>query len=246
MRSDHAVPAFVMRSARSSAVISGTVDCVFVVVVITSRLDAPAVGTGPQRNFPSLNLQILVYVPSVSIGQYILGWNRLNFRRYNAMDSSSGEDSGFWGRKKSKIQPGDGHPLKPFRWWQMLGRTLFYAPLKTDNGQPRTDAVSVAFFNWDDRADVFLNGKHHARAKLPASIPVEDGAIEVATTLYGLKRMHFVAATGEEQVLKPDGASAEGQRAKLAQRKPGLSPAIGILAVIILLTLLPIGLLQLV
>ena len=58
--------------------------------------------------------------------------------------------------------------------------------------------------------------------------------------------MHFVAATGEEQVLKPDGASAEGQRAKLAQRKPGLSRAIGILAVIILLTLLPIGLLQLV
>lgn len=162
------------------------------------------------------------------------------------MDSSHDEGSGFWGRKKSKIQPGDGHQLKPFRWWQMLGRTLFYAPLKTDNGQPRTYAVSVDFFDWDDRADVYLNGKHHARAKLPASIPVEDGAIEVATTLYGLKRMHFVAATGEEQVLKPDGASAEGERAKLAQRKPGLSRAIGILAVIILLTLLPIGLLQLV
>lgn len=162
------------------------------------------------------------------------------------MDSNHDEGSGFGRRKKSKIKPGDGHQLKPFRWWQMLGRTLFYAPLETDDGQLRTYAVSVDFFDWDDNADVYLNGKHHARAKLPASIPVEDGVIEAATTLYGLKRMHYVAATGEEQVLKPDGASAEGLRAKLAQRKPGLSRAIGILAVIILLTLLPIGLLQLV
>lgn len=162
------------------------------------------------------------------------------------MESNHDEGSGFWGRKKSKIQPGDGHQLKPFRWWQLLGRSLFYAPLKTDNGQPRTYAVSVDFFDWADNADVYLDEKHYARAKLPASIPVEDGSIEVATTLYGLKRMHFVAATGEEQVLKPDGASAEGQRAKLAQRKPVLSRTIGILAVLILLILLPIGLLQLV
>src|SRR5699024_9006275 len=122
----------------------------------------------------------------------------------------------------------------------MLGRTLFYAPLKTDNGQPRTYAVSVDFFDWDDRADVFLNGKHHARAKLPASIPVEGGALEVGATSFGLKRMHFVAASGQEQVLKPDGASAEGLRAKLAKRNPGLSRAIGMIAVVILLTMLPI------
>lgn len=80
--------------------------------------------------------------------------------------------------------------------------------------------MSVDFFDWDDNADVYLDEKHYARAKLPASIPVEGGAIEVATTTYGLKRMHFVATSGTEQVLKPDGASAEGLRAKLAQRKP--------------------------
>lgn len=162
------------------------------------------------------------------------------------MDSSNDEDSSFGRRKKSKIQPGDGHQLKPFRWWQMLGRSLFYAPLHTEDGSPRTYAVSVDYFDWADNADVYLDEKHYARAKLPASIPVEGGAIEVATTSYGLKRMHFVAASGQEQVLKPDGASAEGLRAKLATRKPGLSRAIGIFAVIILLTLLPIGLLQLV
>src|SRR5699024_3396132 len=148
--------------------------------------------------------------------------------------------------RKKKIQPGDGHQLKPFRWWQMLERTLFYAPMNTQDGQPRTYAVSVNFFDWDDNADVYLNGKHHARAKLPASIPVEGGEIDVATTFYGLKRMHFVAPTGEEQVLKPDGASAEGLRAKFAQRRPVLSRVIGILAALMLLILLPIGVLQII
>ena len=162
------------------------------------------------------------------------------------MDSGHDEGSDFWGRKKSKIEPGDGHRLKPFRWWQLLGRSLFYAPLHTEDGQPQTYAVSVEYFDWEDNADVYLNAKHHARAKLPASIPVPGGVIEVAATSYGLKRMHFVTANGEEQVLKPDGASAEGLRAKLAKRHPGLSRAIGIGAVVILLTLLPIGLLQLV
>src|SRR5699024_11198058 len=101
----HAVPAFVMRSARSSAVISGTVDCVFVVVVITSRLDAPVVGTGPQRNFPSLILRRLVYVPSVSIGQYILGWNRLNFSRYRRWTQVMTSSPGYGAGRNRKFNP---------------------------------------------------------------------------------------------------------------------------------------------
>lgn len=156
------------------------------------------------------------------------------------------DDSGFGSRGKKKIQRGDGHQLKPFRWWQLLSRSLFYAPLQTEDGTPRTYAVSVDYFDWEDNADVYLNAKHYARAKLPTSIPVEGGAIEVAATSYGLKRMHFVTQSGQEHVLKPDGASAEGLRAKLANRQPGLSRAIGMLAVVILLTMLPIGLLQLV
>src|SRR5699024_10841618 len=182
MRSDHAVPAFVMRAARSSAVISGTVDCVLVVVVMMSRLGAPAVGAISGRNFPSLNLRRVVYLPSVAIGQYILELNQGNRRRYNPMGSSNDEDYGFGRRGNKKIQPGDGHQLKPFRWWQMLGRSLFYAPLQTAEGQPRTYAVSVDYLDWDDNADVYLEEKHYARAKLPPSIPVEAGALEVGAT----------------------------------------------------------------
>lgn len=127
----------------------------------------------------------------------------------------------------------------------MLGRSLFYAPLETQDGQLKHYAVNVRYFDWDEKADLYLNGAHHARAKLPAAFPVEGGTIEVATTTYGLKRMHYVDTTGATRVLKPDPASAEGLRARLAQRAPLVSRMIGILAVVILLTLLPFSLLQL-
>ena len=158
--------------------------------------------------------------------------------------TGGGSDWGF-GRKKKKIQPGDGHALKPFRLWHMLARSLFYAPLKTSDGNAKLYAVNVNYFDWDDKADLYLDGVHHAQANLPAEFPVEGGTIEVSASTYGLKRMHFVDRTGKARVLKPDPASAEGLRARLAQRAPGISRWIGILAVVILLTLLPFGLLQL-
>ena len=159
--------------------------------------------------------------------------------------TGGGSDWGF-GRKKKKIIPGDGHALKPFRPWHLLARSLFYAPLETAHGEPKLYAVDVNYFDWDDKADLYLNGVHHAQAKLPAEFPVDGGSIQVATTTYGLKRMHYVDRTGQARVLTPDPASAEGLRAKLARRSPGLSRLIGLLAVIILLTLLPLSLLQLI
>lgn len=160
--------------------------------------------------------------------------------------SSTGGGSADWGfGRKRKIRPGDGHPLKPFRSWHGLTRSLFYAPLETPEGATKTYAVNVNYFDWEDKADLYLDGVHHAQAHLPAEFPVEGGTIEVAATTYGLKRMHFVDENGQARVLKPDPASAEGLRARFAQRAPGLSRLIGILAVVILLILLPFGLLHL-
>ncbi|GAA4476769.1 hypothetical protein GCM10023190_14940 [Enteractinococcus fodinae] len=155
--------------------------------------------------------------------------------------------SGEWwfGRKKHEVQPGDGRPLKPFRVWQGLARSLFYAPLETPEGKQRLYAVEVNYFEWEDGADLYLNGVHHARSKLPAAFPVEGGTIEVAATTYGLKRMHYVDDKGTARVLKPDPASAEGMRARLAARAPLVSKLIAVLAVTILLMLLPFSVLQL-
>ena len=161
------------------------------------------------------------------------------------MSSAADDPNGRFGGKKHRIQPGTGSPLKPFRMWQGLTRSLFYAPLKTTHGKQRLYAVDVDYLDWEDKADLYLNGVHHAKSKLPAAFPVEDGTIEVATTLYGLKRMHFVSTAGHARVLKPDRVSAEGLRARLAARAPLVSKLIAVLAVLILLTLLPFGLLQL-
>lgn len=123
------------------------------------------------------------------------------------MSSAAGE---WWfGRKKHTVQPGDGHPLKPFRMWQGLSRSLFYAPLTSSDGKPMLYAVDIQYFDWEDNADLYLNGVHHAKSKLPAAFRVEGGTIEVASTTYGLKRMHYVDAQGTERVLKPDPASAK-------------------------------------
>lgn len=161
------------------------------------------------------------------------------------MGTFDDHDDRFW-RRSRKVEPGDGHALKPFRWWQILSRSLFYASLPSEDGAALTYAVSVDYFDWDEKVDVYLNDKHYARATLPASVPVEGGAIEVATTMYGLKRMHFVDHAGNARVLQPDAASAEGLRAKLAHRKPALSRAVGVAAIVILVVSLPIGLLQIV
>lgn len=159
------------------------------------------------------------------------------------MSSAAGD---WWfGRKKHKIQPGDGHALKPFRIWQGLARSLFYAPLETPEGKEQLYAVNVNYFDWEDKADLYLDGAHHAQSKLPAAFPVEGGTIEVASTTYGLKRMHYVDDAGKGRVLKPDPASAEGLRARLAARAPLVSKLIALTAVLILLTLLPFGLFQL-
>lgn len=161
------------------------------------------------------------------------------------MSSTSDDATWGFGRKKNKIKPGDGRPLKPFYVWQGLARSLFYAPLRDEDGTEKTYAVEVQYFDWEDKAELYLNGVHHAQSKLPAAFPVEDGTIEVASTLYGLKRMHFVDTAGQAKVLKPDPTSAEGLRARLATSKPLLSKIIGLLAILILLTLLPFGLMQL-
>ena len=160
--------------------------------------------------------------------------------------SSTGDNSSWgFGRKKHKIQPGDGHALKPFRIWQGLARSLFYAPLEAHDGKTTLYAVNVNYFDWEDKADLYLDGIHQAQSKLPAQFPVEGGRIEVTSTMYGLKRMHYVDHTGTARVLKPDPVSAEGLRARLAQRTPLLSKLISFLAVVVLLVLLPFGLMQL-
>ncbi|TLP95859.1 hypothetical protein FEF26_10105 [Nesterenkonia salmonea] len=144
-------------------------------------------------------------------------------------------------RAVKKVKPGDGHTLKPFKVWQLLSRSLFFLPLRNQDGTKQFYAVSVDYFDWDGRADLYLNGRHEATSELPAAFPVPGGLVEVATSTVGLKRMHYVTETGLQQQLLPDQASAEGLRARLDANHPTLSRGIGAVSLVIMLIALLLG-----
>ena len=142
-----------------------------------------------------------------------------------------------WRRKRKigKVKPGDGRPLKPYRWWQPLSRSVFYLRLATPDGASHVYAVDVDYFGWDDAAFMYTDGVQSAKSELPAAFPVPGGVVEVATSSVGLSRMHFVPDDGEVRVLQPDPRSAEGLRARFGARFPRWSRSIGWIAVAVLL-----------
>ncbi|MFC4014252.1 hypothetical protein ACFOY2_44000 [Nonomuraea purpurea] len=156
-----------------------------------------------------------------------------------------------WQRRRAvqRVQPGNGRTLKRFRWWQPFSRTLFYLPLRNDDGRQVVYAVDVNHVqrflseNGKGKAHLYLDGKHHAESELPAAFPLRGSTIEVAPTAFGLKRCHYVTTEGAEHQLIPDRSSSEGRRAHLDREHPALSRLISycslILLVIPLLLLIP-------
>ncbi|WP_432163800.1 hypothetical protein [Streptomyces tendae] len=148
-----------------------------------------------------------------------------------------------------RLKPGDGRALQRFRWWQLPLRSLFWLRLPGAGGHARVHAVDVRHWARLDsgriRAHLFLDGRHVAESKLPAAFPVEGGVIEVAMSNYGIRRCHYRPLGGQSRQLTPDPASAEGRRARLAARRPGLSRAIGVGSVLLLVIGVGLNLLQL-
>jgi catechol 2,3-dioxygenase-like lactoylglutathione lyase family enzyme len=151
-------------------------------------------------------------------------------------------------RAVQRVKPGDGRPLKRFRWWQMLTRALFHLRLMNDDGRQTLYAVDVKHQNASDgyvKAHLYLDGRHHAESRVPAVFPVQGGTVEVRASAFGLKRCHYVTAEGAEFQLVPDPGSAEGRRARLDRSHPALSLCMGFLSVIVLVIGLALLILQL-
>ncbi|MCX4906596.1 hypothetical protein [Streptomyces sp. NBC_00878] len=151
-------------------------------------------------------------------------------------------------RAAQRVKPGDGRPLKRFRWWQSLSRALFHLRLMNDDGRQMVYAVDVRHQNQSEghvKAHLYLDGRHHAESRVPAVFPVQGGTVEVRASSFGLKRCHYVTAEGVEFPLVPDAASAEGRRARLDRGHPALSRWIGFLSVIVLVIGLVLLILQL-
>lgn len=156
-----------------------------------------------------------------------------------------------WRRQRAvrRVKPGDGRPLKRFRWWQMfLGRALFHLDLAGADGRPARYSVDARHqgdaVNGEVVAHLYRDGRHHAASKVPAVIPVEGGAIEVATTGVGVKRCHYVPSSGAERQLVPDPGSAEGRRARLERDRPRRSRSLGFVSVVVLVVGVGLNLVQ--
>lgn len=150
-------------------------------------------------------------------------------------------------RRMAKVKPGNGSPLKPYQAWHVIYRSLFSVDLTDAHGRRDTYAIDVNYF-WGETgsaARLYVNGVQLAKAESPAVFPVPGGRIEVETSLYGLKRMHLVVDDGSVQQLTPDPRTAEGRRAALAQRRPGVSRLMATTAVVVLLGGLVIAIPQL-
>ncbi|MCQ1946547.1 hypothetical protein [Arthrobacter sp. zg-Y1116] len=151
--------------------------------------------------------------------------------------------------RKETPDPGDGHTLPRYRWWQLFSRSLFHLQLTGEDGSPEIWSVEVRPGGDSDgevRAQLYRNGINQARSKLPAVFAVPGGAIEVEVSIYGLRRCHYVTPDGSEQQLLPDPASAEGLRARLERTNPALSRAVGIVSASVLVVALVLGVPQII
>lgn len=151
--------------------------------------------------------------------------------------------------KPKRAEPGDGSALKPYRWWQPFSRTLMFARLRETDGALHTWAVDVRLggdANGVVRAVLYRDALAQATSKLPAAFPVPGGEIEVVASGYGLRRCHFVTADGTVRQLAPDRSSAEGYRARLHRRHPGVSRAVSAVSIGVLVVALVLGVPQIV
>lgn len=147
-----------------------------------------------------------------------------------------------------RAKPGDGSALKDLHWWQLLTRTQFFLDPAEDRGRTAHYAVDVRFLAAELEGGKIAEGARHAPVALyrdgeqlhiatpPVAFAVPGGSIEVATSMYGLTRLHHVHDDGTAHALRPHPRSLEGLRARFGRRHPRVSATIGLLAILVLLT----------
>lgn len=141
-------------------------------------------------------------------------------------------------RLERRVEPGDGRPLKPFRWWQMIGRSVLSVTLPV-NGSPVAHTIEVKHggdaMTGVVKARLYLDDRLHAQSKLPARFPVVGGHIVVRRSEVGMRRCEFLAHDGTQRRLEPHPRSAEGRRMRFAHEHPLASGLIGALSVLMLI-----------
>lgn len=114
----------------------------------------------------------------------------------------------------ARVKPGDGSTLPDYRFWQMFSRSLFGLELADRSTGRHLFEVDVRHMadstTRRSPAALYRDGVQVHRANLPVAFPVPGGVIEVATSQYGLKRMHYVRDDGSEHTLRPPSTTTGG------------------------------------
>jgi hypothetical protein len=179
----------------------------------------------------------------------VIRHRRATSRTATEHGGETGPTSSSWNERRltKRAKPGDGRALKPFRWWQMMRRSVLSITLPV-HGRPVVHTVEVKHGGDPQygvvRAGLYLDGYLRLESKLPARFPVADGHIEVRTSKGGMRRCHFVADDGTVQRLVPDPRSAEGRRMRFANEHPAASGLIGAVSILMLLIGVGLNLLQ--
>lgn len=146
----------------------------------------------------------------------------------------------------SRARPGDGSRVQRFRLWQLFTRSLFAVDLAEDSGDRHLYEVDVRHGRDSSSARrpaaLYRDGVQVLAGNLPVAFPVPGGVIEVATSQFGVRRMHLVGHDGREHVLSPHPRSLEGRRARWGRRFPRTSAAVGVVGLVVLLAGLAVSL----
>lgn len=149
-------------------------------------------------------------------------------------------------RAIKKVKEGDGHTLKPYRLWHIFTHSLFHITITKENNEQVNYALKSRYFADDSSVDLYRGTTHIAYSTLPATIPLENGILEVKSGGSGINKIHYLTDEAETFSIYPDKRSVRGWRLGLHRRAPFVSTCLGLLAAAILLTSLALGLPQIV
>lgn len=141
-------------------------------------------------------------------------------------------------RRIKKVKDANGEPLKRIRFWQYFQRTVFHKKIDQDVYSVDVDLYGKEWMG--PESALYKNGVRIKESTVPSVYEVPGGFIEVKTTTYGVKRIHYVTDSDEMQLV-PDKHSLEGKRARFDSKFPTASRWVGYIAIVILIIGLIVG-----
>lgn len=128
--------------------------------------------------------------------------------------------------------PGDGSAQPRVRLRDFLSRTQLLAEVEGPDGVRHDYAARVGYFDDEPSVRLYTDGRESAVGEPPVTFEVPGATIEVATSIFGIKRAQVSVAGEPARTMRPARGTAEYARALFARRFPRASRLLGAAAVL--------------